>query len=87
MGTLITLCSALIQKSVNGGLAVAGGLNLSGSIETIVNPIAIVENAIEKGAVSVLMPISSRRQLNDLPDDSDLSRAVMLIRHQPILPL
>ena len=69
VGMLIALCSALIQKSVKGGLAAAGGLNLGGSIETIFNPIAIVETAIEKGAASVLMPISSRRQLNDLPDD------------------
>ena len=27
------------------------------------------ELAIEKGAASILMPIGSRRQLNDLPDD------------------
>jgi predicted ATP-dependent Lon-type protease len=33
------------------------------------NPVAVVEIAIEKGASSILMPISSRRQLNDLPDD------------------
>lgn len=46
-----------------------GGLNLGGSIETIFNPVATVETAIEKGAASILMPISSRRQLNDLPDD------------------
>ena len=31
--------------------------------------VAVVETAIEKGAASILMPISSRRQLNDLPDD------------------
>ena len=33
------------------------------------NSVAVVENAVEKGAASILMPISSRRQLNDLPDD------------------
>ena len=44
------------------------GLNLGGSLETIFNPLAAVEAAIEKGAVSILMPISSRRQLNDLAD-------------------
>ena len=42
---------------------------MGGSIETIFNPVAVVENAVEKGAVSILMPINSRRQLNDLPDD------------------
>lgn len=48
---------------------IAGGLNLGGTIDTIFNPVSVVEVAIEKGASSVLMPISSRRQLNDLPDD------------------
>jgi ATP-dependent Lon protease len=69
IGVLIALCSSLLGKSVKGGLAVAGGLNLGGSIETIFNPVAVVEVAVEKGASSVLMPINSRRQLNDLPDD------------------
>lgn len=69
VGVLIALCSSLLGKSIKGGLAVAGGLNLGGSIETIFNPVAVVETAVEKGASSILMPINSRRQLNDLPDD------------------
>lgn len=69
IGVLLAMCSSLLQKSIKGGLAVTGGLNLGGSLETIFNPVAVVETAIEKGAVSILMPISSRRQLNDLPDD------------------
>jgi ATP-dependent Lon protease len=69
VGVLLALCSSLLQKSVKGGFAITGGLNLGGSIETIFNPVAVVEIAIEKGAANVLMPISSRRQLNDLPDD------------------
>lgn len=69
IGVLLALCSSLLQKSLKGGLVVTGGLNLGGSIETVYNPVSVVEIAIEKGAASVLMPISSRRQLNDLPDD------------------
>lgn len=69
IGVLLALCSSLLQKNLKGGLAVTGGLNLGGSIETVFNPISVVEIAIEKGAASILMPISSRRQLNDLPDD------------------
>lgn len=69
VAVLLALCSSLLQKSIKGGLAVTGGLNLGGSIETLFNPIAVVETAIEKGAASILVPISSRRQLNDLPDD------------------
>jgi ATP-dependent Lon protease len=66
VAVLVALCSSLLQKSIKGGLAVTGGLNLGGSIEMIYNPVAVVENAIEKGASSILMPISSRRQLNEL---------------------
>jgi len=69
VAVLVALCSSLLQKSIKGGFAVTGGLNLGGSIETIFNPVAVVETAIEKGAASILMPISSRRQLNELPDD------------------
>jgi ATP-dependent Lon protease len=69
VAVLMALCSSLLQKSIKGGLAVTGGLNLGGSIETIFNPVAVVEIAVEKGAASILMPISSRRQLNDLSDD------------------
>ena len=70
IGVLLGLCSSLLQKSIKGGLAVSGDLNLGGTIETIFNPLAVVETAIEKGAASILLPIASRRQLNDLLDDS-----------------
>ena len=30
---------------------------------------SLVEIAVEKGAAHVLMPISARKQLNELPDD------------------
>ncbi|MDK2816726.1 MAG: ATP-dependent Lon protease [Moorella sp. (in: firmicutes)] len=66
---LIALCSALIERSVKGGLIIVGALNLGGSIEMIPNPVAVAELALEKGATTLLMPISSRRQLFDLPDE------------------
>ena len=69
VGVLLALCSSLLQKSLKGGMVITGGLNLGGSIETVFNPVSAVEIAIEKGAGSILMPVSSRRQLNDLPDD------------------
>ena len=43
VGVLLGLCSSLLQKSIKGGLAVTGGLNLGGSIETIFNPVAVVD--------------------------------------------
>ena len=35
---------------------------LGGSIEMIPNPVAVAELALEKGAATLLMPVSSRRQ-------------------------
>ncbi|MCK4302972.1 MAG: BREX system Lon protease-like protein BrxL [Candidatus Eisenbacteria sp.] len=66
---LLALCGGLIERSIKGGLIVVGALNLGGSVEMIPNPVAVAELAVEKGALQLLMPISSRRQLFDLPDD------------------
>lgn len=43
--------------------------NLGGSLEMLQNPVAIVEMAVDKKANTVLMPVSARRALNDLPDE------------------
>ena len=67
---LSAFCSALLNRPLKGGVAVVGGLNLGGSIEAVHNPVDLVELAIEKGAVSVLMPVSCRRALVDLSDES-----------------
>ncbi len=37
--------------------------------EPIHNAIAVTELAVEKGAQTILFPVSARRQLNDLSDD------------------
>lgn len=66
---LIAMCGALVVRSTRGGLIVVGELNLGGSIELLTNAIACVELALDKGANSILMPVSSRRQLNDLSDN------------------
>ncbi len=69
VGVLAALCSALLGKSLKGGLIVAGGINLGGSIEPIHNPIDVVELALEKGASTIMMPVSCRRPLIDLSDE------------------
>ena len=66
---LIALCGALFERSTKGGLIIVGSLNLGGSVETIPNPVTIAELAVEKGAATILMPISSRKQLLQLSDD------------------
>ncbi len=69
VGVLVGLCSALLSKPLKGGLVVAGGITLGGSIEPIHNPIDVIELAMEKGADTVLVPVSTRRALIDLSDD------------------
>ena len=69
VGVLLSLCSALLQKSLKGGLVVAGGLNLGGSLEPIYNAVNVAELAVEKGATMLLIPVSARKQMNDLSDD------------------
>ena len=69
LAVLLAFCSALIKKSMKGGLVVVGGLNLGGGIDPIYNAVNIAELSIEKGAETLLIPISARRQLNDLSDE------------------
>ncbi len=66
---LVALCGGLLGRNTRGGTIVVGVLNLGGSIEMISNAVRIAELAIDKQAQTLLMPVSARRQLNDLPDE------------------
>jgi len=66
---LVALASSLLERSTKGGMILVGSLNLGGSVELIPNAVSIAEVAIEKQATTLLMPVASRRQLNDLPDE------------------
>ena len=76
MAALIALCTSLLKKNVRGGLIIVGEIALGGSIEPLNNPVTIAEISVEKGATSLLMPVSCRRQLFDLPDDMATKIAV-----------
>jgi len=66
---LLALASAQLEKSLRGGLIVVGNVNLGGAVDPIYNAVTIVEHAVEKGAETVLVPVTARKQLNELPDD------------------
>lgn len=66
---LLALVGALLERNTRGGTIVVGPLNLGGSIEILPNPVAIAELAVDKKATTLLMPVSTRRALNDLPDE------------------
>ena len=65
----MAMCSALLGKSLRGGLVVVGGINLGGSLDPLHNAIDVVELAVERGATVLLMPVAARKQLFDLSDD------------------
>jgi len=67
--SLLAFCGALLGKSLKGGLAVVGAINLGGGLDPVYNAVSVAELSIEKGAETLLIPISARRQLNDLSDD------------------
>jgi ATP-dependent Lon protease len=77
MGVLLSMCSILLQKSLKGGLIVVGGLNLGGGIDPVHNPVNVAELAIEKGASTLLVPISSRRQMNELSDEMVMKLSIL----------
>ncbi len=74
---LLALCSALLGKSLKGGLIAVGGLNLGGTLDPVYNAVSVAELAIEKGAETLLMPISARRQLNELSDEMATKIAIL----------
>lgn len=69
LAVLIALCGSLLGRNTRGGLIVAGSLSLGGSVDPVPNAVRVAELAVDKQAQTLLMPVSSRRQLNDLPDD------------------
>lgn len=69
LAVLLALCSSLLQRSLRGGLVVLGQVNLGGSVDTVHNAQGLAEFAAEKGATTVLVPISARRQLSQLSDE------------------
>ena len=66
---LVAMIGGLLDRNTRGSTIVVGPLNLGGSLEMLQNPVSIVELAVDKQAATVLMPVSARRALNDLPDE------------------
>ena len=71
------MASALLEKSLAGGLVAVGSINLGGGIDPVYNAVDIAELAVEKGATTLLLPVSARRQLNDLSDEMATKLAVV----------
>ncbi|MCC5847919.1 MAG: BREX system Lon protease-like protein BrxL [Verrucomicrobia bacterium] len=69
VGVLVALTGSLLERNTRGGLIVVGQLNLGGSVELVPNPVAMAEIALEKKAQTLLLPVNTRRQLMDLPDE------------------
>jgi ATP-dependent Lon protease len=77
MPALLAICGALLGKSLKGGLVTVGGLNLGGALDPVYNAVSVAELALEQGAATLLIPISARRQLNELSDDMAMKLSIL----------
>jgi ATP-dependent Lon protease len=66
---LAALCGSILGRNSRGGTIIVGSATLGGSIELLPQAVRVAELAVEKGAVSILMPVAARRQLTELPDE------------------
>lgn len=66
---LVAMAGALLERNTRGGTILVGPLNLGGSMALVPNPVAIAEMAVEKRATTLLLPVSARKALNELPDE------------------
>ncbi|MGP4976732.1 protease Lon-related BREX system protein BrxL [Brachybacterium tyrofermentans] len=66
---LLAMTSAMLQRPLKGGLIAVGNLSLGGGVETLGNAASLAEHAMEKGATTLLVPVSARRQLMDVSDE------------------
>jgi ATP-dependent Lon protease len=60
MVVLMSICNALLEKNTKGGLVIVGPLNLGGSLDLVYNAVNLAEIAVDKGATSILIPLSVR---------------------------
>lgn len=74
---LLAFCSALLGKSLKGGLVSVGALNLGGALDPVHNAVSVAELAVEKGATTLLIPISARKQLNELSDEMAMKLSIL----------
>lgn len=72
---LLALASAMLQRSIRGGLIAVGNLSLGGGVETVLNAAALAEHAMEKGASALLLPVSARRQLLAVNSSTSATRS------------
>lgn len=80
MPLLLALCSAALGRSLKGGVVIAGGMSVGGTVEPVYNALDMAELAAENGASAILLPVSSRRQLNEMSDD--LASRLMVIYYR-----
>ena len=69
LAVLTAFVGALLERNTRGSTIIVGDLTLGGSFERVPNPVAIAELAVDKQTTTLIMPISARRALNDLPDE------------------
>ena len=79
---LVALCSAALNKSTKGGYVIAGGMSVGGTLEPVYNALDMADLAAEKGASAIVLPVSCRKQMNEMSDDL-AARLIVLYYTEP----
>ena len=69
MGLLLACCSALLKRQLRGGLVIAGEL-AADAVKPIKQPAELLETAIREDARAILLPVSCRRAMLDVSDET-----------------
>ena len=69
MPILLSICSSALRKRLKGGFVIVGGMSVGGTLEPVYNALDMAELAAEKGATAIVLPVSSRKQMNEMSDD------------------
>jgi ATP-dependent Lon protease len=77
VGALLAFCSALLREEPQGRSDRGRWAQPGGSIEPIYNAEGIVEAAVDKGAKTILLPVTTRAELVGV--DDDIATRVMVI--------
>ena len=59
-----------LRKNLKGGFVIVGGMSVGGTLEPVYNALDMAELAAEKGATAIVLPVSSRKQMNEMSDES-----------------
>jgi ATP-dependent Lon protease len=80
---LMAFCGVLLGKSLRWRHGGRRRPHLGGGIDPVHNAVSIAERAVERGATTLLVPVSARRQLVEMTDEMAAKLSVLYYTDAP----